>query len=155
MTMARATPLLTTIAQVAARTGVQDLARLEADSELTIANLLAQVHAWAFDRLLAEGEQPAQLTNETSYELVEATELVRILTARGYLQGDALALREEVERLWRGVRPTYPAAVDTPSHNGAGIPAVANMDAEPLLGGPDGRRARSRPRYDGTFPLQW
>ena len=152
MGLTRASPLLTTIAQVVARTGVQDLARLEADAELTIANLLAQVHARIYDRLRADGEDPDNLTNETSYEAVEAWELVYDLTLGGYLAGDLTARAAQVDKLWRGVRPTY-AAAETGPRTGTGAISVGNLDAEPLLGGPDGQRAR-RQRFDGSLPVR-
>lgn len=153
MGLTRASPLLTTVAQVVARTGVQDLAQLEADAELTIATLLAQIHAAIYDRLQADGEDPDNLTNPTSYEAVEAWWLIADLTLGGYLAGDLLARRQKVEDLWRGVRPTY-AAAETGPRTGVGAVSVGNMDAEPLLGGPDGGRAR-RTRFDGSLPVRW
>ena len=79
MAMTRGTALVATIAAVVDLTGVQDLSNLEADSELTVANLLVSASDAIYDQIEASVIDPTTLTNEEVYERAVASHAIALL----------------------------------------------------------------------------
>lgn len=135
MALVRATPLLTTIAEVVALTGKQDLANLETGSEWTAADHLAKAHAWVYDRVtskLGRGA-PALLANQAYLERGVAARFLEVLYStmlddieqRDYWGGQA---REELANFV----PEYSSG-DEPARTEA-LPRVKNISTNPLFG---------------------
>lgn len=143
MALVRATPLLTTIAQVVDLTSVQDLANLEVDGEFSTADTLLKAHEWIYDRLKRRFPTAALavVTNTTELERACAFRFLEVVLAGGYLGGSETSrdywgaqARDEVD----GFQPEYSDGQDVPRASSEGIPVVRNLTSSsrgPLFGG--------------------
>lgn len=111
MTFRRGVPLVPTVARLVQLTGAQDLKNLEASGELKLADLLVTASDAVFDRLLADGIDPATLVAPEVYERAVAFMFLGILAAQSYLDGEeeaaAVARRhfELADRFYDQVKP--------------------------------------------------
>lgn len=149
MGLARDSALLTTAAQVAALTGVQNLENVEAAAQVTVANGLLAAHRWVFDRLRRRftAAQLATISNTEALELAVACRFLEFCAGAGVLVGDASAravesgpreywgkqARDEVDSF----APEF-ASYDAPRRSSEGIPAVGHVDASPMFFGDPG-----------------
>jgi hypothetical protein len=141
--MTRGVALVANIAAVVALTGEQDLANLEADSELTVATLLVSASDAIFDQLQADDVDPTLLSNQVVYERAVAWHFLAILVIRKYLP-----LPEGLEPpkneighadpytwsdpFYSRVRPLLTTG-DEPSRAGQVVPRVGNLRPNPII----------------------
>lgn len=137
MSLTRATPLLTTRAQVVDLTAHPNLATLEDSGEFTVADTLAAAHQWVFDKVKARlgATAVAALTNETALERAVAYRFLELVAAAGLLSSEveentrardyyggqaALEVKE--------FEPDYSDDADEPP-NTQGMPSVTNLSS--------------------------
>lgn len=156
MALARETPLLSTVAEVVDITSVQDLANLEADSEFSTADSLAEAHRWVYDRLKHRlgSDALAVLTNQTELKRAVAYRLLETVLAGGYIGGDqgqrdywAAQAREEVDTF----RPEFSDSTDEGRNSTEDVPTVANFD-DGWVFGPTTTPRRSQRPWKGRGP---
>lgn len=142
MVFQRGRALVPSVARVVQLTGAQDLGNLEASGELSLADLLVTASDAVFDRLVADGLDPAGLVNAEVYERAVAYQFLGILAAQAYLAGREPA--QEVadrqfalaDRAYEQVRPRLTRG-DDPRTATEGLPVVLNPSPRPFfdLGG--------------------
>lgn len=138
MAMTRGTALVLTRARVVQLTGVQDLANLEADGELTLTDLLVTASDAIYDQLDGDGVDPTKLTNETRYERAVAWHFLALLVIGGYL---SLPAGMEAPRNEQGQADPYAwsdphykrvqpqlSEGDGPPRAGSHVPRVRNVN---------------------------
>ena len=139
MALARATPLLTTIAQVVDLTSVQDLANLETDAEFSAADTLLRAHEWVYDRLKRRFPTGAMalISNQVELERAVAYRFLEILGAGGYIGSAGARAAEEGGRSYfgdqareevDGFQPEYSTEADVARRSSEGLPAVGHID---------------------------
>lgn len=144
MALARATPLLTTLAQVVGLTSVQDIANLETDSEFSAADTLLRAHEWVFDRLKRRFPTGAMalISNTEELERAVAYRFLEILGAGGYVGSAGARAAEEGGRSYFGdqareevdsFQPEYTTAADAPRRSSEGLPVVGHIDRYPMF----------------------
>lgn len=152
MALARATPLLTTAAEVVDLTSTTDLANLEVGAEFSVADTLLRAHEWVFDlveqRLGASA--PALITNQTRLERAVAARFMAVLFAAGAIHSnDSTDARDYWDSQARDEVNRYRAELssgDEAANSSGGIPEVGHFEggwAFPPMGGST---------YDRTIP---
>jgi len=139
MAWARATAIVATVARVVQLTGLQDLANLETDSELTLTDLILTANQAVYDQLEANGVDPTTLTNEEVFHRSVAWHFCALLAQLGYI-----GIPESLEPpsdpyAWSDphfsrVRPKVSGS-DSPRVPSEGIPAVGNFSPGWYFGG--------------------
>lgn len=156
MALVRATPLLTTAAQVENLTGVQDLDHLESGSTFTVTASLLRAHEWVFDRVAQRYgiAAVALLTNQSTLERAVAARFLEFMYA-GPLDNDAelrefwmLQAREEVDKF----RAEFPDD-DERARSDQGIPEVGNFE-DGWVYGPSVKGPTNQ-RYGRNLPDAW
>jgi hypothetical protein len=113
--------------EIVDHTGVQDLANLAADSELTLDTFALQATRGVFRWLKEKGVDPTLLSNASHYKDAVAYEAVVRLARAGYLPGvdieEMRAARDEALK----VRPEF-ASTDAARTSAEGIPAVGHVN---------------------------
>lgn len=132
MTFLRGRSLVPTVARVVQLTGVQDLRNLEKPTgELKLEELLLTASDGIFDRLVADGVDPALLTNAEVYERAVAYSFLGVLAAQNYLDGreDAATVSQRhfalADRFYEQVKPRL-AQGPEPRTAGEAIPVLRN-----------------------------
>lgn len=131
---------LITGAQIVDHTGVQDLANLATDAELTLNTFALNAHRTIYRMLEGMGVDPTLITNETRLYEAVAWEAVNRLALSGYVSGEAeqfAAKRNEVlfgVNGMGGYRPTY-ATADEARTADEGAPAVGHIDGGLIFSG--------------------
>lgn len=142
-----ALPGITTIANVVDLTGQTDLANLEVDGELSIADLLVTASDTIRRQLVGDGIDPSLLTNEDDYKDAVAWHMLARLVIRGLLpvpdgqeyprntegQADPYAWSDVY---YKRIRPELSSG-DEPGRSGRSIPRVANVNRYPRFGSRD------------------
>ena len=114
-------------------TGVQDLANLEADSELDLDDLILEATREAFSRVRRTGMDPALITNQVELRSAVAYMVLERLAMGGYidpLDDRATSIqfyKDKVKELLREFRPTT-TEDDAPSNIQDGVPSVGNFE---------------------------
>ena len=118
-------------------TGRQDLANLEADAELDLADMLVTASDWVYDRLTKAGVDPSLVTNEEVYKRAVATYVVAQLVDGDYLgdDQDAEVLFVRADKQFEEVRAELSEGPE-PRTAGEGVPSLGNVDRRPLVGNP-------------------
>ena len=136
MTFRRGVPLVPTVARLVQLTGAQDLKNLEASKELRLTDLLLTASDGVFDRLVADGIDPAELLAPEVYERAVAFTFLGVLAAQSYLDGaeDAATVSQRhfalADKFYEQVRPRT-ARTGPPRAAGDGLPVVRNVGAGP------------------------
>lgn len=86
MTFTRGTALVANIAAMRQLTGLVDLANLESDAELSVANVLTTASDAIYDQLEADGHDPTLISNETVFERAVAWHAAALLVLAGTLE---------------------------------------------------------------------
>jgi hypothetical protein len=127
----RGVPLVPSVARIVQLTGAQDLRNLEASGELKLDDLLVTASDGVFDRLVADGLDPALLTNPEVYERAVAYTFLAVLAAQSYLDGqeDAATVSQRhfalADRFYEQVKPRL-AGGQAPRTATEGVPVVRN-----------------------------
>ena len=151
MGMTRGVAIVADITTLRNLTGRQNLADLQADSELVVATFLITASDWVFDGLEGVGVDPTQITNEVIYERSAAAYAVALLAEGGYLgvEEDVSELFARAEREFARVRPSLPVGDEGASTLGA-IPSVGNFEPGWVFG--PRRSVPSSQRYWDNIP---
>lgn len=138
MGMTRGTALVLTKARLVQLTGIQDLANLETDGELTLTDLLVTASDAIYDQLDGDGIDPTLLTNQTVYERAVAWHFLALLVIGGYVQlpGGLEPPRNEQGQAdpyawsdphYKRVQPQVSTG-DAPTRAGTAVPKVRNIN---------------------------
>lgn len=135
--MTRGTALVASVTRIVELTGQQDLAQLEADSELDIdaaAGLLVTASDAIYDQLEGDGVDPTLLTNATAFERAVAWHFLGLLVLRGYLPQpvalpQARSAYDFSDPYYQRVRAKFATADGDESRRpNEGIPMIGNFD---------------------------
>lgn len=119
---------LITGAQIAELTGIQDLANLVTDNEITLDNFAKRASDAIYRRLEEAGIDPTLLTNESRLADAVAFEACERLALAGYIGGDASDFGAKVTQAFREFRPAYSSSADTARNATEGVPCVGHLD---------------------------
>ena len=141
MGMTRGTPLVATVAAVVKLTGQQDLDDVvNADSELTITDLLTTASDVIYDKIDQTGFDPTLLSNEVVYERAVAWHFLSILAESGVLSTGGESAQETADRYeakssryFSEVLPKS-TATDVGRMGSENLPRIANIHKKPKMG---------------------
>jgi len=130
--MTRGTPLVANVAAVVQLTGQQNLANLEADSELTLTDLLTTASDAIYDQLEQHGIDPTALTNEEVYEEAVTWNFLARLAILGYLPVPESKAPPDSPYDWSDPyfkRSRPKTSSDDPRTATEGLPVVGNFES--------------------------
>ena len=143
MAMDRDTALVTTLAEVANLTSLQQLDNLESGGDLTIVTLLLNAHRAIYDELVTSGIDPALISNQSYLKGAIAWEAALVLASDPKIELDPLFCQARRDEALRRFRPIYVDSTSVPRNSTEGVPEVANFD-DGFVFGPGPRRSKTQ-----------
>jgi hypothetical protein len=145
---------LITGAEIVQHTGVQDLANLATDAELTLNTFALHAHRAIYRWLEGRGWDPTLISNESRLKDAVAFEAVHRLAVAGYISGEPLGFKALRDEALRDFHPTFSDGSNEPRSADEGLPSVGNFESGWAYGPPD-QGSRSSQRFSDDFPLSF